>query len=78
MRSMVYFFESWPLTFLDFSVSINTMSEQRSNKKSRLENTRLFYEAIPVPEIDPNRDALETSKHSSRAPRNKRVSRPRN
>lgn len=77
MRPTVYLRNLHLLTFLRFSVSINTMGEQRSNKKSRLENTRLFYEAIPIPEIDPNRDALETSKHSSRAPRNKRVSRPR-
>ena len=65
------------LTYMPISVSINAMSDIRSNKKSRLESFRLFYEAVPIPEIDPNRDAFEQPKHSSRAPRNKRVSRPR-
>lgn len=65
------------LTYYVCCVNITTMSELRSNKKSRLENFRLFYEAIPIPDIDPNRDLVDDDKSSSRAPRNKRVSRPR-
>lgn len=75
---MVYSEVTLALTFSAFSVNISIMSEQRSNKKSRLENFKLFYEAVPIPEIDPNRDVLEHNSTSSRAPRGKRVSRPRN
>jgi len=65
------------LTYAISCVNITSMNTPSSGKKTQLENFRLFYESIPVPEIDPNRNLLDNDKPNSRTPRNKRVSRPR-
>ena len=54
------------------------MSDQSSNNKSRLGNFKLFYEMVPVPEIDPNRSLFEENDESMRLSRGKRISRNRN